>query len=288
MEDSSIKVEDNKIWWIYPGEASFENLQENFAYYSVKKPEVNGNGWSYCGNENINRVYIGTTKNEFKIYKWDPINPENTKLLDTHQDFDFNSPFILFTGHAGGGTSIIVKFLRYLGVHFGDDCGNITIRKPMESSSFRVWWNLLSTPHSIKDLRKSFKSILGSYNYKKDKINAVKVVTEEPTNQALIAGNVIPNLKVVGIVKSPSNKKPTTSEGKKFNIKSPESVLLTQLVQVEGNSMFHLNWDKFFTDYQYCNKFLDYIGVEKNFLNQEELNKFNKKIGFDPSYLTKL
>jgi len=286
MIDSNIKIENNKIWWKTPGHVSFEEYDINYAHYSALNNT--GNGWSFCGNEKIDRVYIGTNTNEFKIYSWDPLNSKNTKLLDTYQDFDFNSPFILFTGHAGGGTSIVVKFLRYLGVHFGDDCGNINIRKPMESSSFRVWWNLLYYPHSIEDLRKSFKSILGSYNYKKNKINAVKVVAEEPSNRALIVGNVIPNLKVVGIVKSASNKTSTTSEGKKFNLKSPESVLLTQLVQVEGNSVFHLNWDKFFTDYQYCNKFLDYIGVEKNFLNQEELNKFNEKIGFDPGYLTKL
>ena len=279
-----MRLENNKLWWSKKGHASFEIYHENYAHWSSHN--LMGNGWSYCNHPNIDRLYVGTEDNKFQIYKIDQNDSSKSSLLNEYQDFDFNNPFILITGHSGSGTTIIVKFLRHLGAHFGDECGDIKIRKPMESSSIRCWWNMLHNPHPIPDLQESFKSILKSYNYKKHKINMVKLVDDNLGERSLVMGNVIPNLKVISVIKPP---KPDinneTNEGKKFNNKDPHTVLLSQLPKLEGNSIFHLDWNRFFTDYQYCNKLLKFSGVDKTFNTQLELETFKKDIGFQPQHL---
>tara|TARA_Y100000389_G_C17409092_1_gene489790 strand:+ start:198 stop:1070 length:873 start_codon:yes stop_codon:yes gene_type:complete len=289
--DKFVWFEKNKFWFYKNCHVSFENKDKNYAISSnwtdVDFSEEVDSGWIYTDDKEIDTVYCGINDNTFYIWKYDAINYKNTRLLNTFQKFNFQEdPFILFTGHTGSGTSIVVKFLRHLGVHFGDDCGNIQIRKPMESSSLRCWWWFIESNHTINEKRQSFQSILGSYNYKSNKINAVKLLNDKPTNQVLKFGNIIPKTKIVSIIKKPKPTENTTIEGTTFNKKSRMDINKIQYPTVEGNPIFHLDWNRFFTEYEYCNKLLSYINLDFKFDNAEEFRIFTiDKVGFKPEYL---
>tara|TARA_Y100000389_G_C17441920_1_gene509134 strand:+ start:996 stop:1844 length:849 start_codon:yes stop_codon:yes gene_type:complete len=281
MKDFEVK--ENKIWWNTEGFTSFEELSINHSHYSKKN--IGDIAWCYSHHQNVDTVYIGSKNLNFEIWDWDVQNKSKIKLKNTYQDFDFNSPFILFTGHSGGGTSIISKFFRKLGVHFGDDCGKEENEKPIESSSLRIWWNLLDYPNSIDRIKEGFKQVVGHYNFKPNKINAVKLVNYTTHDRALKMGKMLPNLKVVCILKKPSKVKAFHKEGANFKKKDLNSILNVQMVKVEGNKIFHLDWKKFFTDYKYCNEVIKFVGLSKIFKNKEELEKFNTNIGFKTKYL---
>lgn len=290
-KDKLIWTEKNKFYFYKNCHVSFENKNTNYAWASywtnIEFNEKNDAGWCYSSREEVDTVYCGMDNNKFFIWEYDSKDYKNTRLLDTYQKFNFEEdPFILLFGHTGSGTSILVKFLRHLGVHFGDDCGNINIRKPMESSSLRCWWWFVESNHSIEEKRQSFQSILGSYNYKKGKVNAVKLLNDKPTNQVLEFGNIIPTTKIISVIKKPGGNINKTIEGTTFNKKSQYDVDKITYPNLEGNQVFHLDWNKFFTSYEYCNKLLEYINLDFRFENTKEFRTFTiDEVGFNPKYL---
>tara|TARA_R110002049_G_scaffold75911_1_gene195367 strand:- start:221 stop:1105 length:885 start_codon:yes stop_codon:yes gene_type:complete len=262
---------------------TFFEYKEGYIHY--KTNILQPGWWCISPHKKVDRILITNSQNEYYIIENNIKGLKDPKLLDCYQSFDFESPIFLITGHAGGGTSIIVKFLRYLKVHFGDDCGKITTRKPHESVSIRSWWDRLEEGHSIKEYQDSFKKILGHYNYKPQHLNMLKFISHEANRRVAIMGDIFPNLKVVSIVKPPSSKPGLTTESNDLSSKDPKDVLLTQLPIVEGTSIFHLEWNRFFMDYQYCNKLLKFLKVNKHFKTTTEFNSFLEMIGFDNSYL---
>lgn len=291
IKENLLWVEKNKFYFYKNGHFSFENKDTNYAWASywtdIEFNKINDSGWCYSNKKEVDRVYCGMDNNMFSIWEYDSSNYKNTHILDTYQKFDFKKdPFILLHGHTGSGTSILVKFLRHLGVHFGDDCGNINIRKPMESSSLRCWWWFVESDHTIEEKRESFQHILGSYNYQKGKVNAVKLLNDKPTNQVLKFGNIIPTTKIISVIKKPRKINNETIEGSTFNNKSQIDINAIQYPNVEGNSIFHLDWNKFFTNYKYCNKLLSYIDLDFRFDNAKEFRTFTlDEVGFDQKYL---
>ena len=288
---NDIWFDKNKLYFSNNFHISWEKKAYNYAYasdWTTVDFTKNQTAWIYNELEEVDTIYCGSNRNEFQIWNFDLENYKNTQVIDSYQKFDFNDPFILLYGHTGSGTSILVKFLRHIGIHFGDDCGNIDIRKPMESSSLRVWWWFVESDHTIEEKQKSFQSILGSYNYKKNKINSFKLLNDKPTNQVLKFCNIIPNTKVISVIKKPSKKTTlnTTKEGASFNMKNELDVNKIQYPTLEGNPIFHLDWNKFFTEYEYCNKLLKYIGSDFRFEDQESFRTFTlSKVGFNPKYL---
>lgn len=284
---SSVVIEDNKVVCLAGGKVSWMEVETNYSLYtSDLKPGF----FSVCTNPRANRVYVGSNDNTFHIFDIDTTNKDNWKFtkLDFHQDFNFNNPFIFITGHSGGGTSIIVKFLKKLGIHFGEDSGDLSIRKPHEAAGIRNWWDVLTNNFSVEELRESFKTVLGTFDYQPNKLNAFKLIFEEPDDRGIILGEVFPNLKVVSIIKPPSKKPPTTHEGTLYRNKDPKNILITQLIKLEGTPVFHLDWYKFFLDYEYANKLLNFIGYYKPFTSQEEFNNILKEIDFNLEYLKEL
>ena len=262
---------------------TFFEYKEGFIHY--KTNVLQPGWWCVSPHKMVDRVLITNSQNEYYIIKNNTKETKEPELLDCYQTFDFENPMSLITGHAGGGTSIIVKFLRYLGVHFGDDCGGINRRKPHESVSIRSWWDRLEEGHSIQEYQSSFKKILGHYNYKPQQLNMLKFISHESNRRVAIMGDIFPNLKVVSIIKPSSSKLGETTESKDLAARDPKDVLITQLPIVEGTSIFHLEWNKFFIDYQYCNKLLKFLKVNKHFKTTTEFNSFLEIVGFDNSYL---
>ena len=76
-----------------------------------------------------------------------------------------------------------------------------------------------------------------------------------------------------------------STEGEKFNNQNEYDIYKQQHPTIEGAPVFHLDWKKYFTDYTYVNKVLNYIG-SKIVLDEEKFNIMLKEINFDNSRLS--
>lgn len=186
--------------------------------------------------------------------------------------------FVIFTGHMGGGTSVVVKMLRYLGLYFGDDCGNIENRKTHESVSIRHCVNHMLNENGLLYPINSFKRVMSIYKYKENKINCFKNISvSQKINEF---SEMINDFKVVSIIKNP-NSFHKSSEGKKFSETTELERMKFQRPLVEGAPIFHLDFYKFFTDYNYVNKVLKFVGSDKRINDSMEFKLLKNKIGFD-------
>ena len=196
--------------------------------------------------------------------------------------FDFRKPLTMVTGHSGGGTSIVVKMLKYLGIHFGDDSGEFEVRKPHEAMGFKMWMECIESHNSVTLLRKNFKQIAKTYSYKEGKVNAFKI--PNISDKIIKVSEVFPNLKIISVVKKPSSIQ-TTNEGIEFKSKSDEERKKMQYFNVEGNPIFNIDFHKFFTDYQYVNKVLKFLDYELQLISQDDLEFLKKEINFNKKVL---
>lgn len=206
------------------------------------------------------------------------------RVLDDYVNFDYSKPFNLFCGHEGGGTSIVVKMLRYLGLHFGDDCGPITNRKSHESASITAVIKHIDNDTPTYIGRELFNQIWEIYNYKEGQINCVKKPNLK--DKTIKLGEIFPNSKIVSIMRTP-NGFYSNEEGRKFHEKTEVELLKYQRPLVEGTPVFNLDFYKFFTDHTYVNKLLRFLGSD-NFLNNEkEFFELKELINFDERVLKK-
>jgi hypothetical protein len=200
------------------------------------------------------------------------------KRLNEYVDFDYSQPFNIFLGHTGGGTSVVVKMLRYLGLHFGDDAGPMENRKSHESASITAIMKHINSETPIYIARNLFNQIWNVYNYKENRINCIK--KPNLLHKTIKLGEVFPNCKIVSIMRKPNGFFSKT-EGKIFNEKSEIDLIHYQRPLVEGTPMFHLDFNKFFTDYNYVNKLLRFLGSDNFLNNEQELEQLKNKINFD-------
>jgi len=206
------------------------------------------------------------------------------ELISKYIDFDYSRPINIFMGCQGGGTSIVTKTLRYLDVNFGDDCGDKDCRKPHESMSFKVAVKMMSKDTPVFICRELFNQVLWSYGYEDNKINCVKL--PNLVDKVTKISDVFPNIKFLSIIKQP-NSFTSTTEGNKFKNKSIEEVMWCQRPLIEGFPLFSIDFYKFFSDFNYLNKVLRFIGSD-NFINSEsEFDLLKNKVGFDNKSLMK-
>jgi hypothetical protein len=196
---------------------------------------------------------------------------------------DHTLPYIILTGHSGGGTSIVAKSFRYLGAHLGDDVGDFENRKIHESHIFRSWAHRIINQEPLS--LNGFDMVCSVFNPKPDKINVFKCPNLQKTGASIRLSNLLPNVKFVSVIKEKSNHTYSV-EGIAFNQKHEIEIYQEQHPRVEGSPMFHLDFNKYFTDYQYANKVLSYIGLNV-VLTQETFNDMLKAIKFETNRLTK-
>lgn len=234
-----------------------------------------------CNLKHINRWSIDTIliskNNSIHIYNFDFEQNKFIKLKPT--SFNFQLPFVFMTGHSGGGTSIVAKSFKYLGINLGNDSGDFINRKNHESYSFRFWYGQIFSKTKTND----FGLVMSSYQYNPNSINAIKITDISKSSVRL--GNLFPNSKFISIVK-PKSKTSYSPEGKNFNNNDELDIYREQHPPVEGNPIFHLDWVKYFTDYHYVNQVLEFIGYP-NKITPEEFNTMLDKIGFDNTKLLK-
>jgi hypothetical protein len=222
-------------------------------------------------------LYITINDNVFFHYKVDGNNITDI----THKiNFNFNLPITFFTGYQGGGTSVVVKLLKYLGIYFGDDSGDITNRKTHESISMMSILDDINEDLPILVFRDRFNSVMSLYNYKEDTINCTKRPSMGAPLNLIKLGEIFPNSKFVSVIRKPNNFK-STSEGNNFNNASNESILLGQRPLVEGNPLFHLDFYKFFADYTYVNKLLKFLNCNNLLSSQKDLEYLKTLINFN-------
>lgn len=228
----------------------------------------------------FDRVHITDKKTFFDIY----VIKEDKELIKlSPSNHDINSPLIILTGHSGGGTSIISKSLCYLGAHIGDDYGNFSNRKAFESISFRTYLLHVFSSCEPQYFNKCLNSTFGSYNYKDNLPNIIKITDLENKNISLKLSQVFPNIKFLSVIKTKSNQT-HSPEGQRFNETQNFDIYKQQHPTVEGCPMFHLDWNEYFTNYMYTNKVLKYVGLDI-VLDKLSFNQMLKAIEFDNSRL---
>ena len=256
--------------------------------YGSQMPPVKPNGW-YKLNLDKSRPIIRDSKivtflnYKVKLYSY---RIENVKLIkiEPNKEISLDSPFICITGHQGSGTSIVLKSLRYFGCHAGDDCGDFSNRKAHESVVLRMWNNYVRCGGYSKEvIEESFYNAMGTYNYQKDKINVFKDLHMGDSRQLV---NFIPNTKFISVIKH-QHKNVHSPEGRKFSKADEFEIFKTQNPQLEGQPIFHLDWNRYFTDVNYCQKLLTYVGLDIE-LDEDGFDKMLKAINFDTNKLKKM
>lgn len=208
---------------------------------------------------------------------------EDNKLvkIEPSKKVSLYSPFICLTGHQGSGTSIVLKSLIYFGCHAGDDRGDFTNRKAHESVVLRMWHNYVRSKNYDKEIiEESFYNAMGAYNYQEGRVNIFKDLHMEDSQQLV---NFLPNTKFISVIKH-KPKTNNTPEGRNFSEADELEILKTQNPQLEGQPIFHLDWNRYFTNVDYCQKLLNYVGLSID-LDESKFNEMLKTINFDTSKL---
>lgn len=259
----------------------FVNLDTYFCHYQ-NTIECNLYSKLFLNDLKNIRIYIREENKfnlDFHIYEIQIKNMDYTIVkFDSEYSFDFNKPLSIVIGSSGGGTSIVTKFLKYMGVHFGDDSGFFESRKPHESYGLKLWLYGLKEDYPIIHHKDNFLKVVSSYNYKNNKINAFKA--PDSHNNINILGEIFPNLKIISVIKKQNNFY-NTKEGKIFNELDIIEKYDRQNPYLEGYPIFHLDFDKFFTEYEYVNKVLKFIGVDSMVHNNKQLDSIKFNINFD-------
>lgn len=197
---------------------------------------------------------------------------------------------IIVTGHTGGGTSILFKFLVSRGLYRGIDNGNFNRRKPLESPIFRVILNSINDHNTLESvlnntdmLTNSVRANISDYfdifwgnepydltwGFKKPSLGI----------SSIIISNVFPDAKVVSVSKGQDGPH-TTKEGSDFARAHITDVIYQQRPLLEGNRVFHVTYEKFFEDYHYANKLLRYCEL-KEIPNQNDFEKTLDLINYE-------
>ena len=258
-------------------------VNKGFSQIFSNKPNKINLGLPEGENSNyyFDRIHITDKKTFFDIF----VIKEDKELIRlTPSNYNLDIPLTIITGHSGGGTSIIAKSLKYLGIHIGEDCGDFSNRKAFESISFRTY--LFHTYPFIEEsyITPTLNSILSSYQYRDNEPNIVKITDLEHNQTSLKLSKYFSNIKFLSIIKNKSSQT-YSLEGERFNQQNELDIFRQQHPTIEGAPIFHLDWEKYFTDYNYVNKVLKYIGSD-TVLNKDTFNLMLKEISFDNSRLS--
>jgi len=225
---------------------------------------------------NINYIHIVDCNRNLHCYSFDNEIIEKKRI---EYNFKFSSPLVCISGHSGGGTSIVAKSLRYFGVHLGDDAGRFENRKNHESVAMRrVLMALFKETEDEDRLKDLVHQGMVGYKYKNKKINAFKLTNISEVSKKI--NQVFPNIKFLSIQRQQNKNHFTTPEGRNFQEKEIEKINKEIFLPLEGAPLFVLEWEKYFSDYKYAQKVLNYIGLDIE-LTPNRFKKMLDDIKFD-------
>lgn len=229
---------------------------------------------------NVDRIHLTYNNTDLRI-----INVINGKLEELNGiNPDFSLPFICITGHHGGGTSVVAKSLKHLGINIGADSGGFEQRKTFESVAMRTFIDRILINKKSK-IRTSFGKALESYKYDKDNINAFKITDLEDkkgSSNGIGLSKIFKDIKFVSVVKK-SKGTGKTPEGKLFNHTQDIDIYRNQHPKVQA-PIFHLDWNRYFTDYNYVNELLEFIGSDIS-INAGDFEEMLDAIKFEKGLL---
>lgn len=281
-EDHWIRVDN---WCNELLKVEFIDVHTNFCIYQSSNIKT---GFSVCDYQTLKKVRIYIREHYtggIDLHVYDVIFYDDTyELLKLEKDdsFDFDGELVLINGFAGGGTSIITKFFKSIGMNAGNDSGPLVGRKPHEAYGFKLWIGGLDYRLPTKHHKQNFLKISKTYGFQFENVNIVKV----PESHLVIdqLQQIFPKLKILSVVMKPSGNSVTT-EGQRFRRQNELDIYKVQYPHVEGASIFHLDFINFFTDFHYTNKVLKYLSWDEPIMNQEQFEFIKKQINFDSKVL---
>ena len=267
------------------GKLSVELIDVNRNKVMIKWSFFSGGQRSFnLPEHNVDRVQVVYNNTELRIF--DVVKDEPNRLKEHYGVVypDFGLPFTCITGYSGGGTSIVAKSLKHLGVNIGNDSGGFEQRKAFESVSMRTFVNDILTNESAP-IRKSYAKALEAYKYNPNRINAFKI-TDLEDKEGLANGiglsKLFKDIRFISVVKK-SKGSGKTPEGRVFNETPEIQIYRNQHPKVQA-PIFHLDWKRYFTDYMYVNEVLQFIGSDI-VLNQGDFNEMLEAINFEVNLL---
>ena len=282
VDDSWIKVNNLNNDLI---KVEFIDIESNRCLYQSTNMRLGFSLCNYFENKNI-RIYLrehysgGVDFHVYDIIIFD--NRYELYKIETEDNFNFEKNIFLINGFAGGGTSIVTKFFKYLGINAGDDSGPLTSRKPHEAYGIKLWVKSITKDLPIIHHKQNFLKVSKTYGFQDRNVNVIKI----PESHQIInnLSEIFPNLKVLSVIKNPTSYF-VTSEGERFHNQSELDIYKIQHPSVEGVPIFHVDFIKFFTDFQYVNKVLKYLGWDDLIQTQEQFEFIKKQIDFIPKVL---
>jgi len=281
-EDHWIRVDN---WYNELIKVEFIDLSTNFCIYQSSNIKTS---FSVCDYQNSKKVRIYIREHftgGIDLHVYDVIFYDDTyELIKLEKDnsFDFDGEFVLINGFAGGGTSIITKFFKSMGINAGNDSGPLILRKTHEAYGVKLWIGGLDSNLPINHHKQNFLKISKTYGFQSENVNIIKVPESHLIIDQLL--QIFPNLKILSVIKKPTSYSVTT-EGERFNQQSELEIYKVQYPHVEGGSIFHIDFVKFFTDFHYTNKVLKYLGWNEPIKNQGQFDFIKKQIDFNSQVL---
>jgi hypothetical protein len=263
----------------------FIDVPTNYCLYQSSNIKT---GFSVCLYQNSKKIRIYIREHfigGIDLHVYDVIFYVDTYeliKLENDDSFNFDGELVLIHGFAGGGTSIVTKFFKSIGMNAGNDSGPLMLRKPHEAYGVKLWIGGLDSNLPINYHKQNFLKVSKTYGFQRDNINIIKVPESHLIIDQLL--QIFPNLKILSVIKKPTNYSVTT-EGERFNQQSELEIYKVQYPHVEGGSIFHIDFVKFFTDFHYTNKVLNYLGCNEPIKNQEQFEFIKKQIDFNPKVL---
>lgn len=288
-ESNVIKVINNRKTKL---KIDFFNLRKNYApYITTLNPgwwtKTNYNNWKEKYNKE-NEIIIGLLYDNITFLKYDK-KLDKLSVLKNVVNFKKLSPPIIIHGNVGGGTSIVTKMLRYLGLFIGDDSGDFENRKTHESLFFR-FVNSYIQHNNLKineDGFKHFREVL--YNSPNELYFGNKTAEDIDVwgfkhffeNNHLFFSDAFKGCKFLSVIKSQKNSINKTPQGLGFKNMDEFDVISNQFLKLEGNELFCVDYYKFFEDYNYVNKVLNFCNIKNRIENEEHFRMVLNEIKYE-------
>ncbi len=290
LSEESVKIE-------------FFTVRLNFAHYVCLMDkdqnvfiDLNVNTWKYCKKDDT-IIIIASDKQSVILYKTQRdgdlvVEISNTKNIDIENIL--NSPVVIITGHSGGGTSIVTKLLISRGLIVGLDTGSFNMRRPHESILFRAICNRIESNYTINEIYTNYNEIADTV--KNDIIRNFEFFwpdwypnnnliwgfkQTDMYNSSIVLSRLFNNATFLTIIKNNDKENRERSpQGIRFENASIEQVMKYQRPIIEGARVFNIDYERFFTDYNYTNRILLYIKLRLFYSNNDYINCL-KEIKFD-------
>jgi hypothetical protein len=223
---------------------------------------------------------------------------------------------IIICGAHGGGTSFIVKILRYAGFFGGSDCGALSDRKVHESKIMKRLNRGLIKRMNVTGKYESGRTNVVIKEYEKfvesgrkeelvqwlflnytqtiqkniwgDSVQERAWGWKDPRNSitSLLWKEIYPEAKYLIICKKRDGKKSKSNSGKWFKETASDEVLHFYmnppvLNEIDPKKVKHLQFEKMISDWEYFNDILQWCGLSFRLESENSLQEYMKNVSLE-------